>query len=324
MSLRPVPWFTGNGAENHAELARAALYASTAGATGIGEPNDFRTTELPVPGAAVRVRMGAGIIKSTYPNVFGQSYAVQEDSFTDVPITSTGSSGGAVKYLYVLIEDTQYTGQTPADIANGPYNSYHVSTTLPANEPHLPLYRIDQPAETATITNSMLTDLREVANPKTQDILRVKALVTGEEEVLVTDDVDKGEYFPNNGGPQQIDIPVWATRALVEVEWIQTRYAAGNAWGQVWFEYGPYESTSVRERKSQRMQWDTGGSSGVSRGVMKVVDDVYIPASYRGTRQQFVPKATRVGGVNNSVSMDAMSAMLMRIRFLQVADSSTS
>ena len=172
MALRPVPWAIGNGAENSVELARADAFVGSSGATGIVDPTDFKVVALPTPGAAVRVRKGTGVIRNIYPGAFGQSYVVQEQSNTDVPVAATGASGAATKYVYVLITDSQYGGQAPSSVENGPYNDYAVTTTLPSNQPYLLLARINQPASTATITNAMITDLREVANPKEKIVNR--------------------------------------------------------------------------------------------------------------------------------------------------------
>src|SRR5699024_5551831 len=155
MALYPVPWFTTGGvegeggAENYGELARADAFIGSSGATGVIDPTDFAVSALPTPGAAVRVVKGTGVIRSTYPGVVGQSYVVQERDHTDVPVEATGSSGAAKKYVYLLIEDTQYTGQPPESVEDGPYNSYHVTTTLPQFQPYLLLGEINQPKSTA-------------------------------------------------------------------------------------------------------------------------------------------------------------------------------
>lgn len=323
MALRPVPWAIGNGAENSVELARAGIYSATSGATGITEPGDFIVKALPTPGAAVRVHKGGGVIKSTYPGVFGQSYAVQEQSSTDVPVAATGSSGGATKYVYVLIQDTQYSGQTPPSVENGPYNEYAVTTTLPTNQPFLLLAKITQPKSTATITNAMITDLREIANPRREDLWRPRALVAADTETL-TSTGEVGEYFPNAGGPQTLPVPAWATRAQIRCEWLAVRYDVGNAWGQMWVEYGPYKAPSERERSTQKYQFDAPPGNSVMRTNWIVVDDVPIPKAYRGTDQLFVPKARRIGGTSNTVQLDGVSGMSLQVRFLQTPEDSTT
>ena len=168
----------------------------------------------------------------------------------------------------------------------------------------------------------MITDLREVALPRSLDVWRPRALATPDTETLTA--VTNGEYFPNNGGPQTISIPKWATRALIRCEWLSVRYGPNNAYGQAWVEYGPYAGTSERERSTQKFQFDTPAAGNTSRANWIVVDDVYIPAAYRGTDQMFVPKAQRLGGASNTVQLDGVSGMNMQVRFLEAADPSTS
>lgn len=324
MAVDPVPYVV-HGAKHSADVFRQAHYDATGGAEGISRPPDVHVKQTGTPSNQVQVAPGGVTILNSYTGGAGQSYSLRNASTTLVDVPASDSTGAKSWKIIARIEDPQFGGQAPVDPLVGPYSVIEcVPLSSSVAHPHYVLAEIVVPASTATITNGMITSRRELAVPKVFDVWRFKAMVQGEEEILVTDDVDKGEYFPNNGGPQSIKVPEWATRALIDVEWISTRFEPGNAWGQVWVEYGPYAGPSLRERTTQRMQWDTGSEASVHRGPLKVVDDVYIPASYRGTTQLFVPKATRVGGVNNSVSMDAMSAMAMKVRFMQVADSSTT
>lgn len=323
MPLRPVPWAVGNGAENSVELARADTFVGSSGATGIVDPTDLKVVELPTPGAAVRVRKGTGVIRSTYPGVFGQSYVVQEQSYTDVPVAATGSSGAATKYVYILITDTQYGGQTPPSVENGPYNDYAVTTTLPTNQPYLLLAKIAQPASTATITNSMLTDMREVANPKTLDVWRPRPSIAADKEYNNITGAD-GEWFPNNGGEQTIHIPDWATRVQISATWIGIRYDSGkNAYGEMWAEFGPYLRPSTRKYSTQRFMYDTAASANTYRTNWIAEDDCYVDPSIRGTDQVFVMKARKTGP-DTGASIDGMSGVSLKVRFLQLADPSTS
>lgn len=324
MALRPVPWAIGNGAENSVELARADSFVGSSGATGIVDPTDFKVVALPTPGAAVRVRKGTGVIRNTYPGTFGQSYVVQEQSNTDVSVAATGSSGAATKYVYVLITDSQYGGQAPPSVENGPYNDYAVTTTLPSNQPYLLLARINQPASTATITNAMITDLREVANPKEKIVNRSRPLNLADVETL-TQTNPIGERFPNSGGGQNIDVPEWATRAIIETEWLMVNERPGNAYGAIWVEYGPLNSGGQdRQYSTQRFRWNTQAGSDSARGIWKISDDVYIPAALRGTSQVFSMRGyvTYASAGSARPQMDQHSGIVFKVTFLQVADPS--
>ena len=320
MALRPVPWAIGNGAENSVELARAGLYVGSNGATGIVGIGDFKVSALPTPGAAVRVAKGTGVIASNYPGTFGQSYAVQEQAYTDVPVAATGSSGGATKYVYVLIEDTQYGGQTPPSVENGPYNSYQVTTTLPSAQPYLLLARINQPASTATIQNTHITDLREVANPRTKPELRTYALLAEDTETLATTGVDNstGETWPRQADTVQtpIDIPSYATRVRVVQTWAGVLAPGTRIAGRVWLQIGG--DGNPNRVRTQTVKYATGPTD--SRDTIVVADMVWIPPALRGTSQKFIPRGNREPGSSGVLTLDGASAIVTQIEFLERAD----
>lgn len=321
MALDPVPtWIFG--AKHSGDILRQGTYNASNGAEGVTSPTAFRVRATPTPSNMVRVDPGGLLLLSPWDE--GQTYSMRNASETLVEVPASSSLSANTWYINGWVNDPNKPGGTvPVSKEFGPYNFLTCDPEPKDNNPAYACAQIDVPKNEATIAQDMITDLREVAQPKFKDVWRNKALVQGDEEVLGATG-EAGEYFPNNGGPQSIEIPVYATRALVEVEWVQVRQAAGNAWGQVWLEFGPYAGPSLRERKTQETQWDTPAADNVSRGFFKVVDDVYIPPEYRGTKQLFVPKARRAGGVSNSVSMDAMTAMNMKIRFLEVAERSTT
>ena len=333
MPLRPVPWAIGNGAENSVELARAVAFIGSSGSTGVVDPVDFGVSALPTPGAAVRVKLGTGVIRSTYPGVVGQSYVVQEQSYTDVPVSATGSSGGATKYVYVLITDTQYSGQNPPSVEDGPYNEYAVTTTLPANQPYLLLAKIVQPASTATITNAMITDMRELAMPKRQPLTfarpRVLADQSNPNQYLIQKTSDGGEYFPGgNGEPNtfKVDVPPWATRILIDASWMAVMYKNGtNPFGRYWVEYG----TEYRDRtwpgkqqwefSTQQFAFDSPGGNN-TRTDWRLMSSQHLPAKLRGKTMTVAFKAGRNdSGPNDAVKLDSVGGLGMHITFVQTS-----
>ena len=329
MAFEPHPWFIGlEGVEHSAEVARTLAWAATSGASGIIKPTDLRVRATPVPGGTVRIMPGGFVVESSYAGASQQSYVERVPTTTEVAVPATGSSGSATRYVVAAILDPDYPGGgTAPEIPNdGVYAAPRVTTTLNLAYPHVPLARINQPANTATITDDMITDLREVANPRTLDVWRPRATVKADEEYLTSTSTD-GEWFPNGGGEQLIYIPEWATRAQICVKWLQVRIASGKSgWGQMWLEYGPYLRPSTRERSTQRYQWDTtGGKTYTYRENWIVEDDVYIPAAYRGTEQTFVLKARRDPASDNRTALiDGLSGVSLQVRFLESADPSTS
>ncbi|WP_417373018.1 hypothetical protein [Glutamicibacter protophormiae] len=333
MALDPVPWIVGGGAEHSPEVVRQSLFDSTGGAEGISSVGALKVSAQSTPNGTVRVAPGGAILNNRYAGGSGQSYSARNASQTSVSITATGSAGGRTDALILRVLDPQYEGQPPADPNAFQYTRL-VAVPAPAGitrieqlnltYPAILLARITIPSNTGTITNAMITDLREVAVPRAIDVWRPRPNVVADKETLKAAGVD-GEYFPNAGGEQIVTIPKWATRVQVRATWMGVRLEPGTNWGEIWAEFGPYQRPSTRRHSTQRYTWDGSSSGGVSRQPWIVEDDVYIPADIRGTDQIFVMKA-RYGAAGGAwtVSMDGMSGVSLSLRFLETADPSTS
>lgn len=329
MALDNVPYFVSQpGVEHSSEVVRSALYASLGGKEGVSGPKDLRVTAKSTPTGSVNVAPGSAIINSRYSGTSGQAYAARNATQTSVTISPTSSTGGRNDLVVLRIQDTAFQGSAPSDVNNYNYVRLEVIQGVPASTnsvsdlnltyPAIALCLIKIPASTSAITNAMIKDLRNLANPRIQDVwYPMPTVASGSETLTASSEV--GEYFIN-AATQTIEIPSWAVRAQVRCEWLGVRYGAGNAWGQSWLEWGPYKAASERQYATQKFQWDTPAANNVSRGTWTVVDDIYVPAAMRGTSQLFVPKARRAGGVTNSVSLDGMSGMSLQVRFLETRD----
>lgn len=327
--LDNTPWFLSQeGVEHSSEVARSVAFAATSGKVGIMNATDLQVRAMSTPTGKVRVAPGTAAIPSRYAGSQGQSYIARNVTQTEVTISPTSSAGGRNDLVVLRIQDTAFEGSAPANVNAYNYVRFEViqnvaSSTnsvkdLNLNYPAIALALIKIPASTSAITSGMITDLRNLANPRTQDLWYPMPTVASQAETL-TATSEVGEYFIN-AATQSIQIPDWAVRMQVRVEWIGVRYAAGNAHGSSWLEWGPYKAPSERQYATQKFQWDTPAATNVSRANWIAVDDVYIPAAMRGTTQLFVPKARRAGGVANSVSLDGMSGMSIQVRFLETRD----
>lgn len=322
MALQNVPWAIGNGAHNQVEGARLSLYAATKGATGVMRPSDLQVTALPVPGGAVRVHTGAGVAASRYPGASAQSYAVRETSSTDVGIDATGSSGARTRYLVVRVHDHQYSGEpTPSNVQDGPYNEYEWLSSDPWASPPafpvVPLAKLVQPANTATITNEMITDVRRVANPRSDSQLRTYALLSEDTESLATigSDNSSGETWPRQADTVQepILIPDWATRARIVQTWAGVRTPSARTSGRVWLQVGG--DGNPKHVKTQTVKYTTGPTE--SRDTLIVADMVWIPPELRGTHQKFIPRGNREPGSTSVLVLDGASAIVTQVEFLE-------
>lgn len=215
MALDNVPWFIGGGAEHGPEVSRMLAYAATSGAEGIVSPADLKVVALPTPGASVRVMPGGGVALNRYPGATNQSYTIRNATATDVSVPATGSSGGAVRYLILRVDDPQYGGQVPANRLTGPYVRFDlVNSVANLAYPYVLLARIDQPANTATITQAMITDLREVANPRTGRVLR---MLRGTPSADLTTQLPSYQNWPITT-PPTIEVPSWATHVQATMQ----------------------------------------------------------------------------------------------------------
>lgn len=273
MALDSVPWFIGGGAEHSPAVSRMLAYAATNGATGIVSPGDLKVTALPTPGTSVRVAPGGAVMLNRYPGAPNQSYTARNASSTDVAVTATGSSGGATKYLILRVDDPEFGGQAPADRVNGPYVRFAWVTSI-ANlaYPFVPLVKLVQPPNTATITNAMLTDLRELANPRT---LREVVSSGGGVAALTS---TTGQVWPPYS--PSIEVPEWATYVHVIVHLSGFHQDKSFAEGQLAVRMGDTPLGG-----GLRLDYD-GVTDGVRHTTM-VTGAQPLAASVRGTAQQF-------------------------------------
>lgn len=333
MALTPVPWAVGHGAHNEVEGARLSLYAATSGARGVIAPADMRVTALPVPGGAVRIHQGACVTPNDYSPASSQSYGMREESSTDFPVDPTGSAGGAVRYLVARVKDDQYAGQAPENVQNGPYNAYQWLSTDPRTNPpafpHTPLVKLNQPANTATINQSMLEDIRVVANPRSKTDrfprpvvfqnmdgfsheLRAKRNGTGDE---------RGEQFPDsrNGGRFDSYVPLYATRMHLTVDWTSVMYDGRSSWGGFYIRYVGKDGVG---RSTQDFGWDVAEGTIQSTNWL-LRDNLFIPWALRDGPisfylMAFVEDATTA--TQGAVRLSKRSGLLFDVTYHEVAD----
>lgn len=338
MALDPVPWLIGGGAEHSPEVVRQALFDSTGGAEGISSVGALKVQAQSTPGGSVRVAPGGAILNNRYAGGAGQSYSARNASQSSVSITATGSAGGRTDAILLRVLDPQYEGQPPVDPNDFDYTRL-VAVQAPAGitdiaqlgltYPAILLTRVTIPANTGTITNAMITDLREVANPQSKTVIRSRATVTSGEEVLAAIR-EGGEWFPNQGGEQLIFIPPWATRAIISADWIMVQEGIGNAYGDCWVEFGPgvggSGNTQDRQIATQRFRWNSANTADTKSNTWRASDDVYIPAALRGTTQAFIMKAKLSSSYPAATrpKITNMSGVELRVTFQQVADPSSS
>ncbi|MCQ9367947.1 hypothetical protein NQ036_06775 [Brevibacterium sp. 91QC2O2] len=336
-----MPWAIGGGAENSVGGARRALYDSTQGARGVTHAGDMKVSQTPTPGSSVRIKAGTCKSPNDYQSQPSESYSGAELGVTDFPCPATGSSGGATRYLVWRVDDPQFGGQVPGDVANGPYCRYQWLSSDPVKNPpaypHVPLAKVVQPANTATITNSMITDLREVAVPRTKTVEYPYAMTLANGTTYLADKKTGGEWFPGGELGQQysnitVPVPEWATQMVVEAQWLSVGCTGASSWGSCWVEYGDqYKAAGWTDKRDYEFQtqafgWDVqedaSGKTYAYRTNWLLADVRTIPAKFRGKDIKMLMKAIVNGSKNaqaKKVYMDSNSGIFLRVTFRELA-----
>ncbi|MFK0279555.1 hypothetical protein ACIQVL_03640 [Streptomyces sp. NPDC090499] len=227
MTWDPIPWFVENTAASEEVLRLIADVAATGG-EGIVGPADLLVTALDVPAGAVQVGPGAMVAKRRASAGGGsQSYAARMPTSEQVDIEPTSVDGGRSDLIIVRIEDP-YGGETwpaPEDPELGPYVFTRVIPDVPVgttsvldidpDSTAVTLARVDMPAGTTNITAAMVTDLRQLARPRSQASRRYLpgAWSTPDDVGAIS---DTWEAFPL-GASWTEKTPEWATHVAVHV-----------------------------------------------------------------------------------------------------------
>jgi len=329
-----TPWAI-DGAPNGVKAARVQTWASTNGAEGIIGVSDLKVRQLDTPGAGVQVAPGGALVLNRAPSGPNETY-VPRLGVRDLPeIAKTGTSGGRNDLIYVSVEDPYESnaGLTqPADPENAQFVFTRVLSNVPASTKRLSdvlpnasgyaLALVKIPANTATITDAMIVDLRQVARPRRDPQQLAKAMTGGGERI--TAKTQAGEVWPNSG-VFTAEVPTWATRVQVLGIWGQAQAPAdgnGTAYGRIWVKLGGGTGQPAAIL-TQENSWDTPDvSKGTSRQTLMVADDLYVPAAMRGQSITVSMMARRAdaGAASEALAMDAVSGVILQLNFLERAE----
>jgi len=289
MAVENAPWAV-HGASHSAAVARVAQYNAVGGASGIGAPGDLQVRAMQTPSGQVRIDPGGVSVKNEYPGAVAEVYTARNVTETRVDVPASGSAGARTHYVVARIRDPQFAGETQpeGDPKTAQYFFLEVVSSIPKNVPVEPLAKIDVPANTAAITDAMITDLRQLANPRVlvdrmprpvvfQNIdgnshsLRAKRNGTGDE---------RGEQFPDaaNGGRFNSYVPQWANRVHLTVDWTSVVYDGRSSWGAFYIRYIGKDGVA---RSTQDFGWDVAEGAIQSTNWL-LRDNLFLPSAIRG------------------------------------------
>lgn len=332
MAADSTPWFIGGGAQHSPEVARGELYDSTGGAEGVSSPQSLRVRPLTPTGGGVRVAPGGCLLLNRYPGGTLQTYSARwfsEQTLGPDKIPPTPSGSGRTDVIVARIFDPQYEGQPPADPNNFEYRRLHVIQNvsssvrsvrdLTINYPAIALARITRPAGQGVVLAEHITDLREIAQPKTWRRLFTHNLEGSTVHALSTASPSSQNWPDFPEAIWEVDVPEWATHANIVATWQGVRVSRSGAQGTIWARIGRPNDWGDGNVRTQDVKWalDPTAADGVEmRETWGVSDDVEIPAGMRGTRQPIRLLGTRLvtGGPPR---MDNASSIMVDVQFTE-------
>ena len=342
MALDPVPWFIGGAAEHSAEAARNIAWNATQGRTGVATPESLQVSALATAGGGVRISPGGAALESPYAGASQQSYTIRNDASETVSVAANSGSSTVTRRVAAVVTDPQYAGSAPADPVNGPYTYFTANSSWPTH-PHVKLATIRIPPSTSVITNSMISDERELLNPRRKDFIFARPRLFMDQQ----GDLERqmyvnartsgtlgnggGEYFPGGAGsPNQINltVPEWANRMLIEADWMSVRYHPGKqVQGFYWVEFGDEYRGSNGWPGGHQFQYATEGfyfdgenhnTGAWSRTNWRLMEERAVPSNLKGKAITLAFKAALTASAEtNGVSMTGRSGLGMRITFAE-------
>jgi hypothetical protein len=216
------------------ELIRRGNYAGTSGAQGIVKKADLKVTQLTVPGIGVQIAPGVGLVVNGYQDDPNETYVVSNPGVHIIPSGDMPAADPSAKswMLAIVIGDPDFsqTGHPwmgSDDPAEGTELTFEYvrptlievsagATTLSGDYPAICLARIDIPADTTTIINSYIHDLRTLAQPRSEQQIFASAGGTWVNATPVR--IPAAEAYADWGPAQYsptVKVPSWATRAIV-------------------------------------------------------------------------------------------------------------
>lgn len=319
MALHPVP-IAVTGAAHTAQQFRMLVKDLSRDNEGVTTGLDLKVSALSTPGAGVQIGDGSGVIAGRVSPVQGH-YAAYNIGTDTADISATGGTGRS-DMLVLRVEDPEYEGTR--DPETDPIVFFEIvpnvsstATTVPSGYSAIPLARIDIPASTATITNAMIVDLRQVANQRRERILYPfypsnTYAISGTSETWKTHPALPSASPPGN--MRNIWIPPWARQALVIFSVSNLRLADGNVWGGFRFQLGTIEAA----------QWvgidDNQGTAPrrVPNEMVEIIDlTTTAGAAMRGTWQPFYSRMRTRSTNAGTITVDDTTTFKIDVEFLE-------
>lgn len=307
MTLINPPLLTHGG--THAARAFRMMVRDLArGSQGVTEGDDLKVSQLATPGAGVRVVDGSAVIRGA---AWGQgSYTQYNVGDATVPIAPTGA-GTRSDLVCLRVEDPEYEGTRNPETDEIGY--FHVvsnvsatATTVPSGMTAIPLARVDVPANTAVITDSMITDVRQIANPRRER--RLYTAFPGSLSTLKYSD-DKWHTWPT-AAKWSVPVPSWATGAKLVTTFAGLRLSRADV-------YARMQNVLGGTVFGQDTAIDDDQGSGTRRSTVVIADSFAIPAAMCGTTQTLYVQTYMSKSETGDLSVDTATSLVADIEFTE-------
>lgn len=215
-----------DGARVNGEIMRVETYLGTNGSEGVASPGDCKVRQLSTPGSGVQIDPGALAIRNRSAGARNQTYVVNGNSTSTVDIRSTVGQGARTDAVIVRVKDPQYSPWSapssgapdfqygePFVVENVPSGSYDASKLGLGYSAYM-LARIEVPSNTTNITDTMIKDTRQLAQPHFDQNLALQQAIGANEAPSGIDDyitLAQTDWvnWPQNSLP--VTIPRWCT-----------------------------------------------------------------------------------------------------------------
>ncbi|MEV4557206.1 hypothetical protein AB0K51_09425 [Kitasatospora sp. NPDC049285] len=296
------------GGTHPARSMRMMIRDLSHGSQGITEGGDLRVSPTTTPGPGVRVGTGSAVVAGA---TWGQGSYTQANSGDQVvPIAPTGGTG-RTDLLCLRVEDPEFEGSR--DPARDDIGYFHVipgvsATTVapPAGMSAIPLARITQPPNCATVTAAMITDLRKIANPRRDR--QLNTIIGFPYSALPEQSGVWQDNWPPNA-VVQTDVPAWATRANLVATLTgaqvsgETFFGLRLRWGASWI--------------SNEYPVDTDTITWASRITAVVADSPALSPDFRGKRQELRLQGGRYNNVQGGANVNSSTAVVFDVEFVE-------
>lgn len=244
------PWAV-EGSQTSADVGRLLAWHAVKGLTGIGSPTDLRVLALDVPGGEVRVMPGTCSLPVRAIGKNYQVYVGSNPTEDRIGIPATGSSSGRSDLIVARVENP-ISGEPwspPQDPLTGQYIFTRRYPNVPAGTTHvdqvdpaasaITLARIDLPANTGTVTQGMIADLRKPSAAPFPELATFSDTQVYTATSTLNPPATGSGYRQSDWvdwpGPAAWNVPVpsWAT--IVQLYFSVNPSISANTWGELRF-----------------------------------------------------------------------------------------